>query len=160
MTNYETASEIELAIVRHFGLRQNVIVPNVSWGMFGYELDLCILNCRSLYATEVEIKTSVSDLRKDSKKCHKHDKNRNLIKYLWFAMPEKLSRYQEFVQENAGIILVGTNGLTRICRVSKANPLAQKWTYENAYRLGRLGTMRMWNLKQNLLYEKLNAEKK
>ena len=40
--NYETTAEMELAVVRHFNARKNVIVPNVSWGMFPYELDLCM----------------------------------------------------------------------------------------------------------------------
>lgn len=56
--NNETAKEIEIAIARYFGIRQNAIVPNVSWGLgFPYECDLLILR-DSGFAIEIEIKIS------------------------------------------------------------------------------------------------------
>ena len=74
-----TAKEMELHISRYFDLRQNIIVPNISWGMGLHECDLLILS-RAGYATEIEIKISAADLRKDSKKKHEHLSNK--IKYL------------------------------------------------------------------------------
>lgn len=146
--NYETSFEIEVAVARHFHTLTHVIVPNVSWGMFGYELDLCVLNVRSLYASEVEIKISKSDLKRDLLKRHEHDRNRNLIKQLWFAMPEKMNGCFEFVPERAGIMLVGRNGRVMVARNPMSNKLARKWSYEDAFKLARLGTLRVWNLKE------------
>ena len=147
--NYETSREIEVAIANHFGIRQNIIVPNVSWGMFGYELDLCILNCKSMYASEVEIKISKSDLKRDSKKYRPHERNGNLIRQLWFAMPEKLKGCEEFVPEKAGIVYVSKLGITWEYRHSEINKIARKWNIEESYKLARLGTMRIWKLKWN-----------
>lgn len=148
MSNYETAFEIEIAIANHFGKRDHTIVPNVSWGMFPYELDLCILNNRSLYADEVEIKISKSDLKRDLKKAHNHDWNQNLIRRLWFAMPENMSNCIEYVPDRAGIILVSATGSSRIIREPKINKLAKKWTHEQAFKLARLGVLRFWNIKE------------
>ena len=155
--NYETTKEIEIAIARYFNTRKNVIVPNASWGIFKYELDLCILNT-NMFASEVEIKISKSDLKADSKKKHHHDKNGNYIKYLWFAMPKKMKGCEEFVPENAGILYVNIDGHVSVFRKPTANKNAKKWTYENAFKLARLGTLRIWNLKTEIL--KLKEEKK
>ena len=148
---YETSGEIEIAIANHFGIRKNIIVPNVSWGMFGYELDLCILNCKSMYASEVEIKISKSDLKRDSKKYRAHERNRNLIRQLWFAMPEKLRGCEDLIPEKAGIIFVGKTGMTLEFRRPKANISALKWNIVEAYNLARLGTMRIWKLKREAI---------
>jgi len=149
--NYETTAEMELAVVMHFHARKNVIVPNISWGMFPYELDLCVLNNDSLYASEVEIKISKSDLKADAKKQHHHDKNGNYIKYLWFAMPEKLRGCEELVPENAGILYINKNGFGNVFRKPVVNPMAKKWDYEKAFKLARLGTLRIWDLKRKVI---------
>lgn len=149
--NYQTCTEIEVAISRHFGITKYVIVPNVSWGMFRYELDLCLLNHRSLYAYEVEIKVSKSDLKRDAAKWHHHNWNYDLIRCLYFAMPEKMRDCADLVPERAGILLVDPKGHVQTLREPKPNPAAKKWTYEQAYKLARLGTMRTWTMKRNLV---------
>ena len=146
--NYETTHEVEMALSKYFDPIKNVIVPNVSWGMFSYELDLCILNCKSRYATEVEIKVSVSDLKRDAKKTHQHDRNRNMIKYLWFAMPEKMKGNNEFVPDRAGIMLVDKYGFITVVRTPQPDKLAIKWNSEQSFKLARLASIRMWKLKQ------------
>ena len=156
MTDYRTSDEIEIAVAHYFGERTHIIVPNVSWGMFDYELDLCILNNRSGYASEVEIKVSKSDLVRDKKKRHKH--NLYSIRWLWFAMPEKMECCQDLVPERAGIILVSPKGLIRIARKAKANATAPKWTMEKAFLLARLGTLRIWPLKRAAMSRKQKHE--
>jgi hypothetical protein len=146
--DYETVGEIEVAVARHFGTRKHVIVPNVSHGMFNYEMDLCMLNLRSMYASEVEIKISKSDLKADAKKVHHHECSS--IRYLWFAMPEKLRNCEEYVPAGAGILLVTTTGYVAEIRKPAVRPTS-KWSYEKAFRLARLGTLRIWNLKQILI---------
>jgi hypothetical protein len=159
--NYETSFEIEIAVAHYFGTTTHVIVPNVSWGMFGYELDLCILNNNSFYASEVEIKISKADLKRDSLKRHNHDRNGNLIKSLWFAMPEKLKNKgcDILVPESAGILYVGKNGNVVQDRKPVPSKFAKKWTYADAFKLARLGTLRTWNLKGKELIALRRKEK-
>jgi hypothetical protein len=148
--NYETSAEIEIAIARYFDVRKNIIVPNVSHGMFGYELDLCIVSITGRYATEVEIKISKADLKADSKKRHRHDWNDNFIKNLYFAMPEKMIGYENLVPEKAGIIFVTPKGKVYIFRKCKPNKLAKKWDDHKLYKLTRLGMFRVWNMKEKI----------
>jgi len=147
--NYDNAREIELALINYFDVQKYIIVPNVSYGIFPYELDLCMLNYRGRYATEVEIKISKSDLKRDGKKWHSHDHNYNYIKYLYFAMPIKMKGCEEFVQENAGILWVDNKGKVEVARKPVPNKLARKWDDKMAFKLARLGTMRYWKLRDN-----------
>lgn len=137
--------EVEKKVVNYLDPRKFVIVPNVSWSMFNYELDLCALDFATLYAREIEIKISKSDLKRDADKKHCHDSN--LIKYLYFAMPEYMKDCVDLVPERAGILLVWERSHRAfVFRKPTPNPNAQKWTVEQAYKLARLGTMRFWDL--------------
>jgi hypothetical protein len=162
--NFETCTEIEFAISRYFNYRTNVIVPNLSWGMFSYELDLCVLNQRSLYASEVEIKISKSDLKRDGKKHHQHEGRSftggSYIKSLWFAMPEKMANCADLVPERAGILLVNSGGFVKVLRRPKINKLARPWSFEEAFKLARLGTLRMWSLRWNAYINWKNQQDK
>ena len=52
------AGDIEIAIANHLNTNQNLIVPNISYGLgFHYELDLLVVT-KSNYADEIEIKIS------------------------------------------------------------------------------------------------------
>lgn len=154
-----TTLEMELALVSHFNCRQNVIVPNVSWGMLLHECDLLVLTS-SRYAYEIEIKVSKQDLKRDVKKRHKHTNSK--IKKLFFAIPEKLSKYNDLVPENAGIIIVkhitGYSDWNKKdydyykCDFSRQPKLEgnYKWTEQERNMLMRLGTMRIWTLKKQI----------
>jgi hypothetical protein len=144
--NYETTSEIEIAVGKHFN-HTYLVVPNVSWGMFNYELDLCMLNYGSLYATEVEIKVSRSDLKADMKKRHHHDSNK--LKYVYFAMPEKLKQCEDLLEARFGIIYVSQCGNVYVNRKPQVNPNARPWELKDAFRLSRLGMFRLWDMKDN-----------
>ena len=60
-TKLITTIEMEVAIAAYFGFRQNIIVPNISWGFMNHEADMFIVR-KSGYAIEIEIKRSKSDL--------------------------------------------------------------------------------------------------
>ncbi len=146
--NYETASEIEIAVAEYFGIRRNLIVPNVSWGLSRlHECDLLIMT-PSNHLYEVEIKVSKSDLIADKKKIHGHVNNR--IKLLYFAIPEKLMQCTEHIPERAGILVVMKDGTVRKCREAKANTKSIKASNEDRLQLLRLGAMRIWGLKRRL----------
>ena len=157
--------EIEVAVAKFFDPRQNLIVPNISWGMFVHECDLLVLT-QSNYAYEIEIKISASDLKADSKKPHSHRSNK--IKILYFALPEYLRDYHEMVPQRAGIIEVsrqnkwhwdyehqkqiqdGEHDCCKIIRAPHVNREAGKWDDKQRMELMRLSTMRIWSLKEAL----------
>lgn len=72
-----TVKQIENALVFSgwYSVRNDIIIPNLSWGLLNHEADLAILN-KTGYLTEIEIKRSLSDLRADFKKdvyhCDEH----------------------------------------------------------------------------------------
>lgn len=144
--NYETSLEIEVRLADHFNYRQNIIVPNISWGMNMHECDLLIIT-KAGYATEIEIKISKSDLIKDKKKEHGHQSI--LIKYLYFAIPEKLDKEEikAEIPARAGIIIINKQGKLRIDRKPLKNNGCVKLTDSQILNIARLGAMRIWNLK-------------
>jgi len=145
-----TAQEVENAVALHFNFRQNLIVPNVHWGMgLRYEADLVVLR-RSNLALEVEIKVTASDIKADAKKRHCHDSN--LFKELWFAVPRALDEHSD-IPARAGILSVAsrTEGYyVRVCRGAKTNRAAKRWTDDQRLKLASLGCMRIWTLKEAL----------
>lgn len=101
--------EIEVAIAKYFGVRKNIIVPNISWGFLTHEADLFIVR-KSGYAVEVEIKISRADLINDFKKKHTHNDKQNRISEFYYAMPKDLYlKCKDLIPENAGIITCEVN---------------------------------------------------
>lgn len=150
---------MELAIAKYFEIRQNVIVPNISWGFGMHECDLFILK-KSGYAVEVEIKRSKSDLLADFKKAHHHHDEKNRISELYYALPEELyEKCEEFIPENAGIIVCyrcinykkETVIVARVKRKAKKVKGARKLTIEEQFKVARLGCLRIWSLKQKII---------
>ena len=145
------AEDVELAVVGLLGYRQNLIVPNVSWGFgyLNYEADLVVVT-KSGYAKEIEIKVSKGDLIKDKEKKHGH--NYRQFKELWFAFPEILLAYKKHIPERAGIYVVTQEDgycsavLERKAKRTNAEPITQKDRLE----LTRLGALRIWGLKREL----------
>lgn len=149
---YEKAGWIELSIARWFGIRQNLIVPNVSWGLWIHECDVLVLT-KAGYALEVEIKVSKSDLIKDGEKRHGHRSEK--IKRLYFAIPEKLEKHMDLIPERAGVIVVRPSktihGRCDMIRPGEVNKAARPLGDKDREQLARLGALRIWDLKEGLL---------
>lgn len=153
-------NDIEEAVVNLMGVRQNIIVPNVSWGLLNnHEADLLIVR-PSGYAVEVEIKVSMSDLKKDFAKRHGHRDSR--IKFLYYAIPEEmLERAGPIIPDDCGIISVamGRNGLGYIARYRRRPKVrgTEKFSPEKMAKLLHLGIMRYWDMKRqaNKRYRKM-----
>lgn len=152
---------MELAIAKLFGVRQHIIVPNISWGLSGmHECDLFIIK-KSGIAVEVEIKRTKSDFLADFKKGHHHfDKKHNRISELYFAFPKDiLDKCIELVPEGAGIIVCerfenydGENVVSAYFkRESKKIRNSRKLTPEEQLKVAKLGCMRIWTLKQKII---------
>jgi len=145
--------DVELSVAHYFGIRSNIIIPNISWGMNIHECDLLILTS-SNYAYEVEIKVSKSDLKKDTEKNHKH--NSDKIKRLYFAVPEKLIN-EESIPDHAGILSINESKYGALIAKLYRKPKERKvspWSYMERYALLRLGCMRIWGLKAKIKREK------
>lgn len=143
-----TTSDMEIYLSNYFDIRRSLIVPNVSWGMGVHECDLFCVS-KSGYVTEVEIKVSKSDLLKDSKKKHNH--NSAKIKYLYFAVPEKLGDIAgAIIPENSGLIVVNDRGCCRVVKKPVARKYARKLSDSEIYKVARLGTLRAWSYKHRI----------
>ena len=144
MANYETTAEIERVVGNFFRPRQNIVVPNVSWGLFVHECDLFVLT-RNGYGIEVEIKVSRADLIKDKDKSHGH--NNIKIKKLFFAIPEKLNTPEIIVHvpARAGIIVVDKRGHCKIIKVAITRADAIKMDDSKRTALLRLAYLRYWD---------------
>lgn len=155
-----TTAEMECQVATFFNWRVNLVVPNVSWGMGLHECDLLVCT-KAGYLWEVEIKVSKSDLKKDAEKRHGHY-NPN-IKHLYFAIPNYLEDCIEHIPERAGIVTVAPKDERQWWRVKKirepqTNPGAKPLTPEQRYTLARLGSMRIWGLKNKLSSREISAQ--
>lgn len=155
-TDRITTLEIENRVASFFDWRQNIIVPNVSWGINIHECDLLIIR-KSGCGIEVEIKISKADLKKDGEKRHGHFDFNHRIKELWFAIPDYLQDYIDLIPERAGILVLdkcldyGYHINLKILRKPKINMKARKFTDQEILKVAHLGTMRIWNLKRNII---------
>lgn len=154
------AVDIELACAHHFNFRQNIIVPNIHWGLgLNYEADIVVLR-PSGYAMEIEIKVSRADIGADMKKRQNH--NSNLFRQLWFAMPQQIADDSR-IPERAGILAIieyagsirRERFLVKTIRAPKTNTVAHKFTDVEIKHLLELGCMRIWSLKEKLLQQHL-----
>lgn len=153
--------QIECAVAECFGVRNNIIVPNVSWGFFAtHEADMIIIN-KSGYLTEVEIKRSWQDFLADFKKTTTHDENK--VWYKYFAVPYDMrQRVRKYLVENNrrdwGVVSYVESGAAFIeyqpSNFGRSEP-SKKLTLEEMLSIARLGCMRIWGLKKKLT-DKLN----
>ncbi|MCF8218724.1 MAG: hypothetical protein K9J21_07055 [Bacteroidales bacterium] len=165
-----TTIEIELALMEHIDFRQKLIVPNLSRfsGLTYFETDLLALS-GSGYATSIEIKASKSDLKADLKKKHIQDlelkrsfaikhffKN---IKYFYYAVPEELQDMAlHQIPDICGLYVVCEkkhklfdHTLKFVKEVRQPVVINRvKWNDEMKYMLARLGTMRIYSLKNRI----------
>ncbi len=154
MWGFMNALEIEVAMMQELNIRQNIIVPNVSWGIAGlHECDLLVLSKHN-YAAEVEIKCSKSDLVGDGKKRHGHYHNH--IARFFFAVPECMEAVAlETIPDRAGLYIVregrGTLPRVRLVKNCRRNTKAVQWTDKERSKLAHLGTMRILGLKKKLI---------
>jgi hypothetical protein len=144
--------DVELAVSNFLNPRQNLIVPNVHWGMDIHECDLLVITPAG-YGWEIEIKVNKADLIKDASKWHRHIDHR--IKDLWFAIPKQLEPFIDHIPERAGIIIVdtvpphGDHRCTKI-RLPISNQSPYKFSEEEKYKVARLGALRIWGLKRKV----------
>ena len=148
-----TVKDIQASLASYFGIRNNIIVPNVSWGMLDYEADLLIMN-KTGYVTEVEIKRSWSDFLADFKKDENAHKS-EIIYQFWYCVPdeiynkckEKLKEVYPDSLDRPNIISYSENGTLDFHGkgASYCRGKHRKLYLEEQLKLARLGTLRYWS---------------
>lgn len=153
-----TAIEIEVALYEHFRFTQNDVITNICLSFGMQECDLIVIR-KSLYALEVEIKISVSDLKAERRKYRYgengyHDSMAGMhcmFKEKWFAMPSTMkSEGLDLIPEYSGLLLVNKHGGVEVAKSPKklnAKPLTECKRLD----LLRLGVMKSYALKQKII---------
>lgn len=148
------SGNIEVAVAELIGFRQNVIVPNVYWGLgLRHECDLLVLDGKKRF-TEVEIKISRADLKKDLEKWHGHKSE--LISRLVYAIPVDLTDLaREILPVGVGLIEVKYSEhrkkfVATWVRVNKHDKAKQPVPEKTIQKFLELGCMRIWSLKSRL----------
>lgn len=148
-----TVHEIEDALIRLHagGIRSNLCVPNVSWGMgIQYEADLLVVT-RAGYCTEYEIKRSYADFLADMRKDESAHKAPWVYRF-YYVIPESikdkvLEYFNDKGGELPGIISYDERGMTGICGGCPYVKGGRRMFLEEQLKVAKLGTMRYWNLR-------------
>ena len=139
---------IQKAIAVHLGINYTVI-PNVSfYGFHGsYEADLIWITDRE-YLTEVEIKCSIGDFRRDFQKHFYHSFNK--VRTFYYALPKQLfdSHKKEITmlsqKMGAGLIIIDDNARVYFHQKPIARKEAEKLTIEEKIKYLRVGCLKWW----------------
>lgn len=148
------AGHIEVAVAKLLNYRIYTIVPNVSWGLgLRHECDMLALDDKGRF-TEIEIKVTASDLKKDFMKWHGHKSE--MISRLVYAMPAKLfEKHGALIPAHCGVITVhdmesptGSMGFRASWqRLCKHKPISKPPDDKTILKFMSLGCMRIWSLK-------------
>lgn len=153
-----TTTEMEFAISRRFDVRTHLMVPNISWGLFSHEADMLVVR-ESGYCLEFEIKRSFADYKADFKKRKWKNGSSNRIKEFYYTFPAELWHKREndirtLLPDFAGVLVI-YNGegfpTSKIARDAKPNSKSIPLSKSQMYDVARLGTMRIWNLKSQII---------
>jgi len=159
-----TANEIEVRVAMLLNYRVYTIVPNVSWGLgLSHECDMLALDTKGRF-TEIEIKTTASDLKADFNKSHGHKSK--IISRLFYAMPLNLcEKYKDLIPAHCGIISIQEETIRgeiyyraayfRQCR----HKVEQLPDVKTIRKFMELGCMRIWTLKAALQKSKNEIKK-
>ncbi|GHU59185.1 hypothetical protein FACS189444_4030 [Spirochaetia bacterium] len=148
-----TAKEVQYALTYSqsspFYTRSHYVVPNVHWGLgFNHELDLLSISMDTRIGTEIEIKVSKGDLKRDLEKPHQHSDTR--IRQIYFAGPKELEEaFLEYCHPDAGIFTIyhdpGCRWNCRMIRNAKPRKQWRSFTERELLDLLRLGNLRYWS---------------
>lgn len=145
------AGHIEVAVANLLNYRIYTIVPNVSWGLgLRHECDMLVLDSQNRF-TEIEIKVTASDLKRDFEKEHGHSSP--FISRLVYALPEHVyEKHGAIIPTHCGVITVSFSeklgGFTaKWVRRCKHRKNFQKPSDKVINKFMSLGCMRIWSLK-------------
>lgn len=160
-----TYIDIELALVRFFNMHKNLIVPNYYISP-SHECDLIVVTGAG-YATEIEIKMSVADMRADLRKKHKHINDK--LKLLYYAFSDEIyDKCKDMLPPDAGVLVISPHPENHFWVEKIKTPKekkCRKLTDKEMLHIARTATLKLWNAKdtiqENLIYiKKLKENKK
>lgn len=164
--------EIEVALAESpfFSFKTNIIAFNVC-GLSAtlpifHECDMLLVS-KSGYLTEIEIKRSFEDFKKDFKKSHKHE-DMGLIKNFWFCVPKSIyqkildskilddnfNTYFSFILYDEDLRLelrTWSEFATDVMKEKVVDRNYRKLFLEQILEIARLGSMRVIGLKKKLI---------
>lgn len=144
-------ADIEIAVAEYFGAKginnRNIIIPNFRGFWNDYEMDMLIVT-PAKYCYEVEIKTSLSDLKADFQKRHFHDSDK--VKYFYYAVPKDLMSADLlcYLPLRSGLFVIDANKARLKLKPGCLNN--STLTDAEYLHLGRILTHRLWNAKRKL----------
>lgn len=155
-----SASKLARLLVTNgpFPASRFIAVENVSFGLVCWEADLLVCS-GSGYLYEIEIKISISDLKRDKQKrrwrygqVNEEGNYYPKRKGMWFAMPPDVWKHPAAaaaVPDQCGVIVVGRYGASGRHRCVVVRPCVNqrvpKMTDAQRLKLAMLGTMRYWS---------------
>lgn len=162
--------EIEEMIIRsEVSIRNEIAIPNLSWGMLPYEADIVVIN-KTGYMREYEIKRSFQDLKADFKKKCYHDAEQiyQFFYVLPFSIKEKaIELFRTHQREDAYIRAFGISteyreALPAIIFYNDDGQIVERTRFnghlyghhrklfiEEKLTITRLLSIRYWNLRMN-----------
>lgn len=159
---------IQEKLADNFNRYQKIIIPNAISFTGTHEIDLLVIT-KSQYATEIEIKTSIADLKNDLKKKHKH--HSEYIKEFYFCITfEMLEKAKPIIAQHyphAGLfyiryhpesesyyrgVLEGKRPAyyTLHCIKPAKQLKAKKLEAKQILALASMSAWRVWNLREKL----------
>ena len=100
VTTNLSVKEIENILVIFLGgVRTNIMVPNLSWGLLNHEADFVSID-KNGYLTEVEIKRSFEDFKADFKKKNYHDTDERVSRFGYFVPKSILKECIDYNNEH------------------------------------------------------------
>lgn len=158
-----TVKQIENALIfgtGMFSVRNDIIIPNLSWGLLNHEADLAIIN-KTGYLTEIEIKRSLADLRADFKKDVYHCDER--VYKFYYCIPigikekalEVFDQHQDKIMDMLGITTYHQPALLLYDEYGKITQ-GGGWPYKHGRKLfleerltvARLASCRYWDMRK------------
>ena len=140
-----SVNDIEQLLLNYFGgvRSKNMFVPNISWGMFKYEMDFVVVTPQR-YLYEIEIKRSWSDFMADFKKNHIHDDKH--VRKFYYCVPQAMAdKVCEFCSDrNIGVLFYTENKYMGARRGACINTNSINLNDDELFKLSRLATIRFW----------------
>ena len=149
-----------------FDKRNDIMLTNLSFGLLNHEADFVAIN-KSNYLTEVEIKRSLADFKKDFEKDVFH-KDERVYKFFYFVPVSIKDKVMDFLKTETALTKIHTtfgehyfpHVMTyseegRVEDVKESGSLytgyGRKLFLEEIVKVSRLVSIRYWNLFQKTL---------
>lgn len=162
-----TTLDLELAVMRYFDIRKNLIVPGITEmsNLVSFELDMIVITKANM-AYGFELKNTKADLKKDFSKGQLKEIDEvwngktgleryyGKFKHFYYVVPRLIKDDAlALVPDMFGVFVVDKmkGGVVRFYDARPAKKLFNyKWSDEEKYAVARLGAMRIYGLKRKI----------